>query len=263
MHGAAEIERPSVDYEHESVFGIQKSFGYTAIRDDIVLQREWDCWCKACFDALSGPGFDRLLENNYQVATCVKKEEYSECCVQRKDARGVHARRKEAQEAGRKMVPQLQVGRWGAAQDRLNQNHTFPFLICKFMDAGSGSCIVREVEKRETVDKCRFDPGDFMLAVRWYTRDPAYPQGRTFEPAETGVLNSTELRHSGFGLADVSTTYADVSMAGGIDNLSSFSFRKSQVELDDDDDDAPLGDLLRRELYEIDSKIEQCILCKC
>jgi len=161
--------------------------------------------------------------------------------VQRKDARGVIARRKEAQDAGKETVPQLVVGEWAAAQDRLNQNYTFPFLLCKLIDAGSGSCVVKQVEDRETVDKCRFDPGDFMLAVRWYSRDPDDPHGRTFERAEKGMLNSTELREHGFEL----------------NKLALESDPK-----DDENDDASFASVYR-EQFEMPSEIEQQILDKC
>lgn len=126
-----------------------------------------------------------------------------------------------------------------------NQNHTFPFLICKFMDAGLGSCVVKEVSHRETIDGCRFDCGDCAIAVQWFSRDPADPLGRTFERVEKGILNSTELRLCGFNLKKVS-----------------IAVNFSQVELSDDED-VPLGDSLTRDTFEIDVPTEQSILDKC
>ena len=160
------MKRPAVDYEFESIFGIQKSFGYTALRTNVVLQREWDCWCPACFDALSGPGRAKQIANNYQVAECRTQERWFECCVQRQDARGVYARRQEAQEAGRELVPQLQAGQWAAGQHPTKQDLEFPFELYKLLDSGPDkSCVIRQVTQRETIEGRSFYPRDFVLAV--------------------------------------------------------------------------------------------------
>ena len=107
------------------------------------------------------------------------------------------------------MVPELQVGHWAAAQDRENQNHTFSFLLCKLLNAGRGSCVCRQATEREKINNCRYDPGDFVLACKWYDRDPADPQGRTFVPAEKGLLNSIELRMHGFKLSEVTISNSE------------------------------------------------------
>jgi hypothetical protein len=200
----------------------------------------------------------KQLGNNYQVVDCVKQEKWFECCVQRMDTRGIVARQKEARELGQKMVPELRVGQWAAAQDRENQNHTFPFLVCKLLDAGNRSCVWRQVTEREQINNCRYDPGDFVLACQWYDRDPADPEGRTFVPAEKGLLNSTELRMHGFKLSEV--TISNSQQVDGSDSDSD-----SELE-----DDLPLGivtnnDLLVQEslIVEMSVELEQNILSKC
>ena len=121
------------------------------------------------------------------------------------------------------------------------------------MDAGQDSCVMKQATERETIDGCRFDPGDFMLAVKWFSRDTfADPQGRTFYPAEKGVLNSTELRYHGFELTK---------LTGGPTNNSSAAGGALQSLNDDSNDDTPFAVLL--DSHEMCPKLEQCILSKC
>ena len=87
--------------------------------------------------------------------------------------------------------------------------------------------MVKQVEDRETVDKCRFGPDE--------------PHGRTFERAEKGMMNSTELREHGFEL------------------------NKLAVEgdpKDDKNDDVSFANVYR-EQFEMPSGTEQQILDKC
>ena len=165
------------------------------------------------------------------------------------------------------MVPELQVGHWAAAQDRENQNHTFPFLVCKLWDAGKGSCVLRQVTEREKINNCRFDPGDFVLAVQWHDRDPADPDGRTFVPAEKGLLNSTELRAHGFELRGIAISNSQQANSGGGAECSDDSS-------DSEDEDLPLGIVVndandqlvqqsQHEQHEMSVEVEQTILGKC
>ena len=82
-----------------------------------------------------------------------------------------------------------------------------PFLIGVTLDVGNGSCIKEEVSERKNIDGTGFDPGDFAIAVRWLERVDDDEQQRTFEFSSTDgsqfVINSTELRHSGFELDKV------------------------------------------------------------
>ena len=145
-----------------------------------------------------------------------------ECSVQRADTCGVAARRKLAQEQGAKWAAELKVPEFIAFQDRENQNHTMPYLIAQTVGASNGSCIIKQVTERETIEvetptdglqKIRFDPGDYVLQVRWcvaaiWVTLVAYScarlrrcdeddEGRTFELdllVEPTIANSTELR---------------------------------------------------------------------
>ena len=80
--------------------------------------------------------------------------------------------------------------------------YAVPFLIGVTLDVGNGSCIKEELSERKNIDGTRFDPGDFAIAVRWLERVDDDEQQRTFEFSSTDgsqfVINSTELRHSGF-----------------------------------------------------------------
>ena len=56
IQGCESVSRPIYEEQFESIFGIQKSFGYIGLESGSVMQREWDCWCPACFNSLFGPG---------------------------------------------------------------------------------------------------------------------------------------------------------------------------------------------------------------
>jgi hypothetical protein len=98
-----------------------------------------------------------------------------ECSVQRADTCGVAARRKLAQGQGAKWAAELKLGEFIAFQDRENQSHNMPYLIAQTVDAGAGSCVVKQVATRESIEvetpnglqKARFDSGDYVLQVRW------------------------------------------------------------------------------------------------
>ena len=90
--------RPKVKGLFESVYGMQKTFGFMCMKPDVVAQREWDCWCPACFCSIAGPTAhgSRMVNNGseqgYVVLGCTSQERWFDCTVQRKDAVGVHVR---------------------------------------------------------------------------------------------------------------------------------------------------------------------------
>lgn len=117
----------------------------------------------------------------------------------------------------------------------------------------SGECVVREVTERETVDGRRYYPGDFVLAMQGYGRDPADSQGRTFRASETGYVSSSDVRLAGFELTDITLRCEDGSLQVTSEQFDS-----------DSDDDTPLhAVMLRLCTYELCSKVEQKILDKC
>jgi hypothetical protein len=181
--GLGDIERPVVEEEYEAVAGIRRSFGYRALRDGIVLQRWYDCWCAVCM-SVTQPGHGSM-DSNYRVVDCCSEKRWRcsagvtaaltaanpfrwwECDVQRKDTRGVRARRDEAQANGRKLAPKLKAGSVVAVQDRLNQSTSYPYQLGVVVDAGGGSCVVTEVDSRRTINGTCFDKGDFAISVKW------------------------------------------------------------------------------------------------
>ena len=98
IQGCESVNRPTYEEQFESIFGIQKSFGYIGLESGSVMQREWDCWCPACFCSIAGPTAhgSRMVNNGseqgYVVLGCTSQERWFDCTVQRKDAVGVHVR---------------------------------------------------------------------------------------------------------------------------------------------------------------------------
>ena len=92
--------------------------------------------------------------------------------MQRKDTRGVRARRTEAQANGRKLAPKLKAGSVVAVQDRLNQSTSYPYQLGVVVDAGDGSCVVTAVDSRRTINGTCFDKGDFAIFVKWCVAVP-------------------------------------------------------------------------------------------
>jgi hypothetical protein len=87
--------------------------------------------------------------------------------VQRHDLRGHYARRKVAQDDGVKKAAQLKVGEFVAFQDSENQGHSFPYYIGQTVDAGDGSCIIKECAGRESINGTSFARGDYVISVCW------------------------------------------------------------------------------------------------
>jgi hypothetical protein len=88
---------------------------------------------------------------------------------------------------------------------------TDQFALGIFVDAGKGSPVITQATKRGKLQtklgSVFCNDGDVVLAVRWLVRDESDAERRTFyEPSdedEAGSVipvNSTELRHAGFGL---------------------------------------------------------------
>ena len=161
--------RPKHEKDYEAIHGIQKSFGYMGLREDIVLQREWDCWCRGCFKAAGIVGDkEDNLDSNYQCKNCVlgKKQKWFESSVGRSDAAGVAAARGVRQAEGKETALKLKAGDFVVVQDREDQSWTVPFMIGQICDTGEGC--VRTFTERETIERRRFDAGDTAITVRWY-----------------------------------------------------------------------------------------------
>ena len=66
---------------------------------------------------------------------------------------------------------------------------------------GKGSCILKKIDKRCTINSTAFTGGDYVICVEWWDRDAADAERRTFEKWDTSqsgmtqfICNSTELR---------------------------------------------------------------------
>ena len=98
--------RPQYEEAYEKVPGKQKNFGFRAISEGQVAQRQWDCHCHACLTT-------ELSLSSYYVPGCMlgdtiagKKnvEVWHGCSVERRDKQGVALQRKAAQAEGRKLA---------------------------------------------------------------------------------------------------------------------------------------------------------------
>ena len=66
---------------------------------------------------------------------------------------------------------------------------------------GKGSCILKQVDKRCSINNTAFTAGDYAICVEWWDRVAADGERRTFEKWDTSqsgltqfICNSTELR---------------------------------------------------------------------
>ena len=129
--------------------------------------------------------------------------------MSRKDTRGVRERRIAAQEEGRKLASQLKAGDIVSVQARNDPDQLYFVGRCIEGGVTDESPIVQKVppgKRTVKVNKTAFSPGDYVVAVKWFDRDPADSEGQTFidRPTpqnedgdaipELDVFNSTELR---------------------------------------------------------------------
>ena len=59
---AQQIQRPVVRHKFAQMPGIKKTFQFLAVRESVLLQKSFPCWCHACFHA-SGTGQGIALQN--------------------------------------------------------------------------------------------------------------------------------------------------------------------------------------------------------
>ena len=134
---------------------------------------------------------------------------WTELDVSRATAAASAVTRASAQAKGKEIAGSAEVGAHVIAQTR--SDDTDQFALGVFVDAGKGSPVIAQATKRGKL-QTKFgsvfcNDGDVVLAVRWLVRDESDAERRTFyEPSdedEAGSVipvNSTELRHAGFGL---------------------------------------------------------------
>ena len=64
----AEIHRPRIEEKFAAMPGMKKTFLFMAVRQGVVLQRSYSCWCDACMQA-AAPG-EGSMDSNYVCAEC-------------------------------------------------------------------------------------------------------------------------------------------------------------------------------------------------
>ena len=81
------------------------------------------------------------------------------------------------------------------------------FAVGIVEDSGDGTAIVKEAKRRGTFEGVQVHEGDCIMKVRSLVRDESDSQRRTFYDQGTGsnvvFVNSTELRHHGFVMAEL------------------------------------------------------------
>ncbi|KAJ1638560.1 hypothetical protein T492DRAFT_207440 [Pavlovales sp. CCMP2436] len=124
------------------------------------------------------------------------------------DARTVQKTRTTAQAAGKGFARKLQPGDWVVAQAResgCGRGAGDRYWIGEGADAGDGSCIIKEfTHGGGKLEQTTFTKGDTALAVKWFDRHAANPEGINFvewdsvaagnDPDARFVLNATEVR---------------------------------------------------------------------
>jgi hypothetical protein len=135
-----DFDRPSAFYDFDSCTGIRSARGYMALYGDVVLQRQFDCWCHGCMAAMgSGDGMSTgEKDSTYPVTGCIDKEAiYESRSVGRSDAAGIRNRRKKAQDDGSRLAfaSHLQPGQLVAVQNTGLEDQEDQFWIGEVADA--------------------------------------------------------------------------------------------------------------------------------
>ena len=100
----SEIKRPAHDYD--KMPGMKKKFLFMPVREGVVLQRSFGCWCKACMHA-SAPG-EGSMDSNYVYVECESGLPWKETSIERTDAAGVANRKQRTLNHARDLAQQLQ-----------------------------------------------------------------------------------------------------------------------------------------------------------
>eukprot|EP00966_Prymnesium_polylepis_P336562 7391637-Prymnesium_polylepis.1 len=140
------------------------------IRDSVVLERKFACWCSACMQA-SAPGAGLVLRNaSYVCPGCTSRLTWKETAVERTDKAGVANEKARALAHARQLACQLQrkfqssnQPIWVASQNR-GEDDPDQYWIGK-----ATSCKVHEADG--SVGRVRYSKGDLEITVEWYQRD--------------------------------------------------------------------------------------------
>ena len=194
----SEIVRVTTN-KYSQMPGMKKAFLWMAVREEVVLQRSFACWCPACMHA-SSPG-EGTMNSNYAVADCSSPSlTWKETVIAREDALGVANARTITRTYARSLRDQL-LGHfehintpvWVAVQNR-GEDEPDQYWI--------GRATGAEVYKSDgTEGRVRYNEGDAKVTVEWFERDlSGGDERRIFKlwdgatAGRTYTFNSTELR---------------------------------------------------------------------
>jgi len=165
------IIRPKPDHEYDKMPGIKKTFVFMPVREGVVLERKFACWCSACMHA-SGPGEGLALQSgSYVCAGCDSDLPWKETSIQRTDAAGVGNAKQRALVHARALAGQLQrkfqqsnQPVWVAVQNR-GEDDPDQYWIGKAVR-------IKQVHTAPgSQGRMRFDAGDLEIEVEWFHRD--------------------------------------------------------------------------------------------
>lgn len=119
-----EIIRPRPDYTYDTMPGMKKTYLFMPIREGVVLQRDFACWCYSCLRAWS-PG-EGSMDSNYVCKGCVSLHlPWRETAINRTDSAGISNARQRSLNKARELTKQLQAhfarsnqAVWVAVQNR-------------------------------------------------------------------------------------------------------------------------------------------------
>ena len=183
---------------------------------------------------------------------------WTELDVSKSTAAASAVTRASAQAKGKEIAGSAKVGEHVIAQTR--SDDTDQFALGVFVDAGKGSPVIAQATKRGKL-QTKFgsvfcNDGDVVLAVQWLVRDESDAERRTFyEPSdedEAGSVipvNSTELRHAGFGLTVLEPSIRTACNAELESDVEDGGDANDEDEWEDDDGES--GDEV------IDNRIEE------
>mmetsp|Transcript_38778 Transcript_38778/g.95860 ORF Transcript_38778/g.95860 Transcript_38778/m.95860 type:complete len:983 (+) Transcript_38778:493-3441(+) len=184
--------------------GISGTYEYLALTYKLIAARTFGCWCECCWDCVCAGGMGSTCPS--PAVGCGRP--MCEWVVQELhqiDARTVQKTRTTAQAAGKGFAKKLRPGDWVVAQackGRRGRGAGDRYWIGQGADAGDGSCIIKEfTHGGGKLEQTTFTKGDTALAVKWFDRHAADPEGMHFvewdsvaagnDPDACFVLNAT------------------------------------------------------------------------
>ena len=106
-----DIVRPKPDHDYAKMPGIKKTFLFMPVRDSVVLERKFACWCSSCMhtSAPSDAGQALVLQgSSYVCQGCHSNLPWKETSVERTDQAGVANDRARALTYARGLTYQLE-----------------------------------------------------------------------------------------------------------------------------------------------------------